>query len=340
MVTLEIVRDNQEYGFEVEITRAVIKVNPIEYSIINDIGYIKIEIFNDNVDEYFLTALQAMNKANIKKLILDLRDNPGGEAGEAVAVAEKLVSKGLITKLDFKSEDTEDLSFYSELEEPRYELVVLVNRFSASASEILAGAIQDTKAGKLVGTRTYGKSKVQNIFPLLTFEAYQKYKEEYGIISVNAFELVDLPEDEISYEDIIGWVKITTGEYYTPLGRRIDRLGLVPDIVVADYSLTNGIDIHDIDKLEITEDLGLHSESVDVLNAEKILKALGYEIENPDIGLDNTTAAIIQEYQKSKGISMIGMLNKSTQVALNQDLDRLILEIDIQLGKAIELLNQ
>jgi carboxyl-terminal processing protease len=338
-VFLEIIRENQKYGVDVEINREVIKINPIEHNIIDGVGYIKITIFNDNVDEYFRSALQVMNKANIKKLILDLRDNPGGEAGEAVAVAEHLVPKGLITKLDFKSEQTEDLSFYSKLEEQNFELVVLVNSLTASASEILAGAIQDTEAGTLIGTRTYGKSKVQNIFPMLTPEAYEKYKNKFGITTVNAFDLIDSYEEEISYDDIIGWVKITTGEYFTPLGRRIDRLGLVPDIAIEDYSLVNGIDIHDIDKLRNKVILELQSEDIDVINAEKILSILGYKVEKPDMCLDSNTAKIIKEYQQKKGIGLTSKLDKYTQVALNQDLERLILEIDKQLGKAVELLN-
>lgn len=336
-VDLQIFRKDQNKVLEMEITRAEIKLNPIEYYVIGDIGYISISIFNDNVEEYFLSALEAMDRANIKKLILDLRENPGGDASQAVAVAEQLVPKGLITRLDFKSEETEDISFYSELEKTRYKLAVLVNEMSASASEILAGAIQDTKAGVLVGMRTYGKSKVQNIYPLLTPFAYERFEKKYGIKTVNAFDVLDLAGD-VNDNDIIGWAKITTGEYFTPLGRRIDRVGLVPDVVVGDYYTEKGIDIHMVDKLRAVENLSLGSENIDVINAEYILTLLGYDIGSPDIGLDSKTIAALKKYQKEKKLNVSGVLDTKTQQSLNNELDRLLLEIDKQLAEAVKLL--
>lgn len=337
-VALQILRKDQNKLFQVEITRSVIKLNPIEYYMIGDIGYISISIFNDNVEEYFLSALDAMDRANIKKLILDLRENPGGDASQAVAVAEQLVPKGLITRLDFKSKETEDISFYSELEKTRYKLAVLVNEMSASASEILAGAIQDTDAGVLIGTRTYGKSKVQNIFPLLTPFAYERFEKKYGIQTVNAFDVLDLAGEDVTDEDIIGWAKITTGEYFTPLGRRIDRVGLVPDVFVGDYYTVKGIDIHRVDKLRAINNLSLGNENIDVINAEYILTLLEYEIDNPDISLDSKTIAAIKKYQKEKKLSVSGILDTKTQLSLNKELDRLVLEIDKQLAKAVESL--
>jgi len=159
--------------------------------------------------------LKQMDKNNIKKIILDLRDNPGGDVGQAVSIARKFVKKGLITKLDFKSESQKDEEYYSYLEELKYKLVVLVNENSASASEILAGAIQDTGSGILVGTTTFGKGKVQNLYPILTPEAVEKYRKTF----VNGYDLLEKHGIYPSDEEIIGWVKITTGEYYTPGGK-------------------------------------------------------------------------------------------------------------------------
>jgi len=102
------------------------------------------------------------------------------------------------------------------LEELKYKLVVLVNENSASASEILAGAIQDTGSGILVGTTTFGKGKVQNLYPILTPEAVEKYRKETGETFVNGYDLLEKHGIYPSDEEIIGWVKITTGEYYTP----------------------------------------------------------------------------------------------------------------------------
>lgn len=337
-VILQIWRKELKQLFEAEITRSAIKLNPIEHYRIGDIGYISISSFNDNVEEYFLAALEELNKANIKKLILDLRENPGGDAAQAVAVARKLVPQGLITRLDFKSERTEDISFYSELKQTRYKLAVLVNEMSASASEILAGAIQDTAAGTLIGTKTYGKSKVQNIFPLLTPGAFEKYERTYGIQTVNAFDVLNIAGEDIRDEDIIGWAKITTGEYFTPLGRRIDKVGLTPDIYVEDYSAVKGIDVHDIDKLRAKESIKQGSESIDVINAEYILTLLDYKLNSPDISLDGLTAAAIKQYQQEEKLNATGILDIRTQQSLNNKLDKLVLKIDKQLAKAVDVL--
>jgi len=127
--------------------------------------------------------------------------------GQAVSIARKFVKKGLITKLDFKSESQKDEEYYSYLEELKYKLVVLVNENSASASEILAGAIQDTGSGILVGTTTFGKGKVQNLYPILTPEAVEKYRKETGETFVNGYDLLEKHGIYPSDEEIIGWVK-------------------------------------------------------------------------------------------------------------------------------------
>jgi len=139
--------------------RAQINTSPFEYEMKNGIAYIRMSSFTVNAGEYFEEILVDVDKHDITKIILDLRDNPGGELSAAVSIAQKLVPKGLVTSLDFKSPEKEDTRFYSTLEKTKYQLAVLVNGSSASASEILAGAIQDTKAGALIGTQTYGKSK-------------------------------------------------------------------------------------------------------------------------------------------------------------------------------------
>lgn len=337
-VVLQIWRKDLKQVFEAEITRAVLKLNPIKHYRIGDIGYISIASFNDNVEEYFLAALDELKQANISKLILDLRENPGGDAAQAVAVARELVPQGLITRLDFKSESTEDIAFYSELKRTRYKLAVLVNGMSASASEILAGAIQDTAAGTLIGTTTYGKSKVQNIFPLLTPTAFEKYELKYGVQTVNAFDVLNITDEDLSDEDIIGWAKITTGEYFTPLGRRIDKVGLTPDIYVGDYSAVKGIDVHDIDKLRAKVSIQPGGESIDVINAEYILTLLDYKLNSPDLSLDSITTAAIKQYQEEEKLAVTGILDIKTQKSLNNKLDELVLKIDKQLAKAVEVL--
>ena len=116
------------------------------------------------------------------------------------------------------------------MDNPKYKLAVLVNGLSASASEIVAGAIQDTSAGKLVGTKTYGKAKFQSLIPLLSLDAFNKYAQ-MGIYTVSGNELQDFDGITPKESEIVGYRKMSLGVYYTPNGRMIDGAGLVPDIV-------------------------------------------------------------------------------------------------------------
>lgn len=321
-----------------EITREIIKVNPVSYEIRNGIGYIKLEIFNENTEEYITKALEVMDKNNITKIILDLRDNPGGEVSQSVAVAKKFVPKGLITKLDYQSTRYSDLEYNSVLEHPKYKLAVLVNGMSASASEIVSGAIQDTGAGKLIGTKTFGKAKFQSLIPILTMEAFVKYKNEIGVSIVNAYDLqyfgVFPSKDEIG-----GYTKMTLGVYYTPKGRMIDGEGLLPDIIVEDPKLVSEISINNIQRLTKTVAPGLNSQGIDVYNAEKILKILNYGIKIPDSTLDSDTAAELKAYQKKNNLRQNGILDFATQDTLNEDLLKLVAKYDLQYSAAVNSLN-
>ena len=273
----------------------------------------------------------------ISKLILDLRDNPGGEVDQVVKIAKNFVPKGLITKLHFKSDRVKDEEYYSDNKDLKYKLVVLVNESSASASEILAGAIQDTSSGVLVGTKTYGKGKVQNIYPVLSPAAYKKYEDKFGVKIVDGYDLYKhglTPADD----EIIGWTKITTGEYYTPNGRMIDGTGLQPDYYVENNFLQNEVDIRDVDSLSKTTKPTQNDKSLDVYNAEKLLKLLGYDIKKPDITFDKESAAAVYNFQKDNGLFPYGVLDFSTQQALNNKLEKLLSEYDNQKEKAIELL--
>jgi len=338
-VTLDIIRGGQQGVIKVEAVRGPIRVNPVSYEINNEIGYIKIDVFNANTGEFLAPVMEDMEDKKIRKIILDLRGNPGGEVNEVVAAGRYFVPKGLITRLDFKSAEENDREYYSDLEEVRYQLVVLVNGMSASASEILAGAVQDTGAGVLVGTRTFGKSRVQNIIPLLTPEAFEKYQKRLGVEVVDGFELISRYKVTPADDEIIGWVKLTTGEYFTPAGRTIDGVGLTPDVVVEDPAPVNGISVYNVSRLALVSKPVLHTEAIDVFNAEKILQMLGYDIDAPDMKFDEKTAGAVNIFQKDMGLYPYGVLDFSTQNALNGELDRLITETDKQYAKAVELLD-
>jgi len=340
VVKLGLLRNNSNIIKYVDVTRSVIKVNPVTFEIKNGIGCIKLEMFNENTDEFITAALAEMDRNRITKLILDLRDNPGGEVGQAVAVAQKFVPKGLITRLDYKSEKYQDLEYRSNLEKQKYKLAVLVNSMSASASEIVSGAIQDTGAGKLIGTKTFGKAKFQGLLPILSPEAFLKYQQLYGVNILNGLDLQMYFGIIPSEDEIAGYTKMTLGLYYTPKGRMIDGTGLVPDIPAEDPKPVSGVYINSIRKLSNTTKPGLNFQGTDVYNAEMLLKALGYRISMTDNTLDEQTVKAIREYQKKSGFGITGILDTRTQNALNSDLASLVSKHDNQYNAAVQYLNQ
>jgi len=179
------------------LTRSNIQIKTVAGKMLeNNIGYIRLSMFNENTGNEFIRKLQELEKQGMKALVLDLRDNPGGLLNESVKVASQFVPKGPVVSV--VTRDGQRETHTSNLETTKYPVVILVNGGSASASEIVAGAAQDTGAGTLVGTKTYGKGSVQTVVRL----------------------------DEGSA------IKLTIAKYLTPKDRSINGVGIEPDIVV------------------------------------------------------------------------------------------------------------
>ena len=195
-VTLRILRDGAET--EYTITRDVIQVRSVRGVMVDGttIGYIRIGSFAEHTGEEFTDEMNRLAGDGMTALIIDLRENPGGLITSCVAVAEQVVPAGTIVSVIDRDGDEE--IYRSSLAERKYPIAVLIDENSASASEILAGALQDTKAGTIIGTTSYGKGSVQAILPLF-------------------------------HED---GLKLTIAKYVTPSGRSIDGKGITPDIVV------------------------------------------------------------------------------------------------------------
>jgi len=194
-VVLTISREN-EAPKDYTLTRSNIQIKTVSGKMLPDnIGYIRISMFNENTANDFIRRYQELEKEGMKGTVLDLRDNPGGLLEESVKVAGKLVPKGPVVSVVTKDGRREVHN--SNLEMVKYPLTVLVNGGSASASEIVAGAVQDTGSGTLVGTKTYGKGSVQT--------------------------LLRLGNDA---------VKLTIAKYLTPADRSINGIGIEPDIKV------------------------------------------------------------------------------------------------------------
>ena len=179
------------------IKREIVKVQTVRWKKLNEkIGYIRITNFSESTGKEFKSALEILEKENMEGLILDLRQNPGGVITSCVEIAREIVPKGPIVSV-IERDGTKE-TYSSELETEKYPIVVLLDQNSASASELLAGALQDTKAAVVVGTKSYGKGTVQTVIPMF---------REDGL-------------------------KLTIAKYYTPSGRSIDGTGIIPDYEV------------------------------------------------------------------------------------------------------------
>jgi len=200
-ITLSIMREGFEEPKDFTITRAVIKIKSVKYQMMNEtIGYIKIKSFSKSTTDELDTALKSVTKNKINGLVLDLRNDPGGLLNQAVEVCDRFIEKGHLIVYTKSKKEEQNLKFSSTgrgayLDFP---MIVIVNAGSASASEIVAGALQDLKRAVILGTQSFGKGSVQTIIPLSDGSA----------------------------------LKLTTAKYYTPKGRVIQGKGITPDIVV------------------------------------------------------------------------------------------------------------
>ena len=205
-VKLTIQRPGQNAPFDVQITRKTIVVpSVISKMLANNIAYIQITTFGDTTTQDFHNQLAALTAQNPKGLILDLRDNTGGVLSTAISVASEFIPSGVIVseKTGDGKVAPHDASAGGLATNKSLPMIVLVNGYSASASEIVAGAMQDTGRAKLLGVTTYGKGTVQLWIPLSSNKA-----------------------------DNQGAVAVTVARWLTPKGNTIDKKGLTPDIVV------------------------------------------------------------------------------------------------------------
>ncbi len=187
--------------FDVTVTRAIIRVRPIKWSIEGDVGVIRIVSFNQRADDEMRRAVSAIRRklgGKLRGFVLDLRNNPGGLLSQSVAVTDSFLDRGDIVSV--RDRDGNGRAFNAETGDlaDGLPIVVLINRGSASASEILAGALQDQNRATVIGARSFGKGSVQTITPL----------------------------------DWDGALRLTTALYYLPSGRSIQGSGVEPDIII------------------------------------------------------------------------------------------------------------
>ena len=204
-VSVTIIRENESRPIELTITRDVIRIPSVEQNLIGDkIGYIKINQFLQTTADDVDNALEAFKAQDVRGIILDLRLNPGGLLSSAVDIASDFLTPGqLVVYSQGKGPGTRENFKAEGVNREYFPLIVLVNGGSASASEIVAGAVKDYKRGLVMGEKTFGKASVQRVFQLSNSKSA---------------------------------VKLTVARYYTPNGVDIDKIGIIPDVEIEWFS--------------------------------------------------------------------------------------------------------
>ena len=202
-VNITIEREGEPNPIKITLIRDKITIKSVKQKLLdNQIGYIKLSQFQEESSQELRTALlelESQNGKDLRGVILDLRNNPGGLLGEAIEVVDEFIDQGLIVSVRGRYED-QTREFYATKDGnfQQYPIVVIVNEGSASASEVVAEALQDSKRATIIGTNTFGKGSVQTIIRL---------------------------------EDGSG-LKLTTAKFYAPSGRSISEVGVTPDVIV------------------------------------------------------------------------------------------------------------
>ena len=238
-IVITISRANTE-PFEIEIIRDYIKIRSVKSEVLNNIGYLRITSFNEQTESGLLDAIKKIEKENqIKGYVLDVRSNPGGLLTQAVKVTDIFLERGEIVST--RGRDKKDIRRYRAKKSDRTNgkpLVVIIDGGSASASEIVAGALQDHKRAIIIGTQSFGKGSVQTIIPF-----------------------------QVSNSDNLTGIRLTTARYYTPSGESIQGKVIVPDIIIeqgefesfnykrfSESDLKDSLDKNNEEELEDNED--------------------------------------------------------------------------------------
>ena len=233
-IILKVLRNESE-TIEIEIVRAIIELKSVKSRLEDDIGYIRVSSFNQKVDAEIKKAIKNFQKKNdkLQGYVLDLRNNPGGLLDQAISVTDIFLEKGEIVST--RGRNSDDTNRYNAVKSDLINgspLVVLINQGSASASEIVAGALQDHKRAIIMGTKSFGKGSVQTILP--------------------------------SGENVA--IKLTTARYYTPSGKSIQQTGIDPDVLV-EQSILKPIETNSRQESDLKN--SIKNEQVDKTNIEK-----------------------------------------------------------------------
>ena len=296
-VNVTVLRGDAEKSFT--LTRKPVSADTVAHTVLEgNIGYITIINFAEKTDTEFANVLKDLDEQGVTEIILDLRDNPGGYLISAVNIAKMIVPEGVIVQTMFRQEEKNE-TFYSELKNPKYRFAVLVNQNTASAAEVLAGAMQDSKIGYLIGDTTYGKAVIQEMFQLSN-----------------------------------GGFKITTGHYLTRDGHEINKIGIDPDEQV--MNTTQKVNMSRFTPFDYKIKWKVGEESDSVLAAKERLRLMGYYQGSMDTYFDTELESAVNQFQADTELYPYGVLDISTQVRIENEFYKREELVDNQLYTAYE----
>jgi carboxyl-terminal processing protease len=269
-IQLRISRKGIDKPVEVSITRDIIRVQPVPFRMEGeDVAYIRITQFNEQTTEGVRRAINDLtNQAGdkLKGIVLDLRNNPGGLLDQAISVSDAFLEKGeIVSTRGRNADETQRFNARAGDLTRGKPIIILINGGSASASEIVAGALQDHKRAVIMGTKSFGKGSVQTIIPVSNGAA----------------------------------LKITTARYYTPSGRSIQASGIVPDIVTEEARITKS---EAADRLR-EADLARHLENGDEIAKPK--EEPKKEDKKDDKKKDETGKPAVEDYQLQEALNLL-----------------------------------
>ena len=303
-VTLSIERPGMVEPMDVSIVRDTIPIETVYGEMIEgEEGIAKVQLtsFSENTTKELINTLNELESQGMKGLVLDLRQNPGGLLDQAIAIASLfLPDNEMILQIEDREGNRQEIKSSSSHSNPDVPLVVIVDKGSASASEILAGAFKESGNITLVGEKTFGKGTVQRA---------QDFKDGSNL-------------------------KFTTEKWLTPKGNWIHKKGITPDVEVAlpDYaSLT---------LINPESELKLSTSSTEVQTAQKMLKVIGFDPGREDGFFDEKTEQAVKDFQVKEKMDATGILTGESTTRLMQSLRELVQSNDTQLQKAVEILKE
>ena len=299
-VTVTILRGKET--FDVLCIRGPVAVSNTQNKMItDDIAYLKIIQFAQNTPDEVEKYVKTLQQNSVKKLVIDLRDNPGGDLDAALSIANIFISAGRVAELRYKDKENNTYLYSKNYHSPGFKIAVLVNEHSASASEFLAMAFQSRGAGKIIGTKTYGKGSMQSVQRTATGAGF----------------------------------KFTIGEFYSIKGKRVHTIGITPDITIENETIAvDEESFAEIDYERLSE-AGKDGEMN--LALEQRLHAVGL-LEKADEIFDEETETAVRDLQVALGYEITGVPGFYEYMYLNDFDYDFEMVVDKQLDAAVEYL--